>query len=343
MEIETYIQKFIFELNAIFLSAAQIQGTQVIAKRTFTITQEAVDLDFEGYGIKLHVPEGILPAEVSETQLDVQVSLSGQFQMPSGSKLVSAVYWVSSPHKFTKPITIEVQHCARLTNDKQCSQLTFVHSMHTQKDLPYLFMEQDGGVFTSHSSYGSLSLSHFSGVGIVVRRILRVLFGLQARNSGLGQQQQLSESLDHTEAACQIGQEEEGEVDEQYCAQLYKEVKVNSTRKKWKVDFVVTKDLECCLTVSIKLLNYSMHVLRCTYSTQVVKKEYYTHCVRQFSFVFTFKEDFISLKIPEKDQELDGWRVTPFYTPKVSCFLHENFVVNLIIVFSVTEDHKTAG
>ena len=67
-----------------------------------------------------------------------------------------------------------------------------------------------------------------------------------------------------------------------------------------------------------------MHVLRCTYSTQVVKKEYYTHCVRQFSFVFAFKEDFISLKIPKKDQELDGWKVTPFYIPKVSCFLYEN-------------------
>ena len=258
-------------------------------------------------------------------------------------------------------MTIEVQHCARLTNDKQCSQLTFVHTMHTQKGLPYLFMEQDGGVFTSHSSYGSLSLSHFSGVGIVVRRILRVLFGVQSIDSILGQQQlqqqqqqkqhkqqqqqqqvqpaieqdmdsklgqqeqqHLSESSVCTEAACQIGQEEEGEVDEQYCAQLYKEVKLNSTRKKWKVDFVVTKDLECCLTVSIKLLNYSMHVLRCTYSTQVVKKEYCTHCVRQFSFVFAFKEDFISLKIPKKDQELDGWKVTPFYTPKVSCFLHEN-------------------
>ena len=223
--------------------------------------------------------------------------------------------------------------------------------MHTQKDLPYLFIEQDGGVFTSHSSYSSLSLSHFSGIGIVVRRILRVLFGLQARDSGLGQQQQqqqqqqqhiqqvqpaigqdmdsklgqqeqqqLCESSVCTEAVCQTGQKEEGEVVEQYCAQVY----TSKLVKKWKVDFVVTKDLECCLTVSIRLLSYCMHVLRCTYSTQVVKKEYYTHCIQQFSFVFAFKKDLISLKIPEKDQELDGWKVTPFYDPKVSCFLCEN-------------------
>ena len=91
-----------------------LQGTEVIAQKTFIVTQEKVDLDFIGYGFKLHVPEGALPAEVSETQLDVQVSLSGHFQMPSDSRLISAVYWVTSPHKFIKPISVEIQHCAAL-------------------------------------------------------------------------------------------------------------------------------------------------------------------------------------------------------------------------------------
>ena len=72
----------------------------MIAKETFTLTQEAFKLNFEGYGFKLCVPKNSLPAEVSETQLSVQVSLSGPFLMPSNCELVSAVYWVSSPHKF---------------------------------------------------------------------------------------------------------------------------------------------------------------------------------------------------------------------------------------------------
>ena len=75
----------------------------MIAKETFTLTQEAVKLNFEGYGFKLCVPKNSLPTETSETQLSVQVSLSGPFQMPSNCELVSAVYWVSSPHKFMKP------------------------------------------------------------------------------------------------------------------------------------------------------------------------------------------------------------------------------------------------
>ena len=75
---------------------------KLLHNKIYTITQESVDLDFEGYGIKLRVPGGIVPAEISETQLDVRFSLSGQFQMPSGSQFVSAIYWVSSPYKLTQ-------------------------------------------------------------------------------------------------------------------------------------------------------------------------------------------------------------------------------------------------
>ena len=151
----------------------------MIAKKTFTVTQEAVKLNFEGYGFKLCVPEYSLPAEVSETQLSVQVSLSGLFQMPSNCELVSAVYWVSSPHKFRKPVTVEIQHCAALSNHKQCSQLTFVHTKCTQKELPYIFKEKVGGVFSPHSSYGSLPLFHFSGIGVIIKPHLQRSFGVQ--------------------------------------------------------------------------------------------------------------------------------------------------------------------
>ena len=189
------------KLSIVFLTTANIKGTEVIAQQTFTLTQEAVDLEFEGYGFKLHVPEHSLPPEVSETQLNVQISLSGQFQLPTNCELISAVYWVSSPHKFIKPITVEIQHCAALSSGKQCSQLTFVHTKCTQKELPYIFKEKVGGVFSPHSSYGSLSLSHFSGLGIVIRLVQSAAVqaicvqpvlpaSRQAIDSELGQQQQ---------------------------------------------------------------------------------------------------------------------------------------------------------
>ena len=171
---------------------------------------------------------------MSETQLNVRVSLSGPFQIPSNSELLSAVYWISSPHKFAKPITVRIQHCAVLSSDKQCSKLTFVYTKCTQKEGPYIFKELVGGVFSTHSSYGSLSLSHFSGLAIVNRSPLE-----------LEQQRQQT---------TQTGQEAGGVV-EQYCAQLYTHKLVNE----WKVIFVVTKDLDSCSTVSASQ-NFVMNV-----------------------------------------------------------------------------------
>ena len=349
----------------------------MIAQQTFTLTQEAVKLNFEGYGFKLCVPKNSLPAEVSETQLSVQVSLSGPFQMPSNCELVSAVYWVSSSHKFVKPITVEIQHCAALSSDKQCSQLTFVHTKCTQKELPYIFKERAVGVFTPHNSYGSLSLSHFSGIGIVIRPLVQRFFRVQpvlpasrqAIDSEVGQrqqqqqqqssessgqaidsqqqssessrqatdsqqqqqqqsfessgqaidsqqQQQQQQSLTQSETADQTGQGKEKGVVEQYCAQLYI---ARKSANKWKVDFVVTKDLDSCSTVSTKhaVHAYFIYSLICVYFIQVVRKEYSSHGRPQFSFIFSFEKEFISLTIPEKG-EVGGWKISSYYKPKVS-------------------------
>ena len=56
---------------------------------------------------------------------------------------------------------------------------------------------------------------------------------------------------------------------------------------------------------------------------QVVKNEYFSLGKPLFSFPFGFKEDFVSLKIPEKDIELAGWKITPLYNPTVSSSLYK--------------------
>ena len=211
-------------------------GAEVVAERTFTPTPEEQSFEFKGYGFKLHVPKGSLPAEVSETQLNVRVSLSGQFQLPSDCELVSAVYWVSSPHKFMKPVTVEIQHCAALSSDEQCEQLTFVRTKCTQKELPYTFTEL-GGVFSHHSSYGSLSLSHFSGLGVgrtVGRKVHRPrrVQPVSPASGGTIQVQQDKEIID------------------QYCGQVYIKKGVNDCR----VYFVITRDLDAHRAVSRYIL-----------------------------------------------------------------------------------------
>ena len=117
----------------------------------------------EDYGFKLHIPENALPEGVSEYLVNIEVSLAGQFELPKGYELVSAVYWVRTPEKLKKPITIEIQHCANFSNP---SQLRFACASCAQKSLPYKFKVVDGGSFSLCSKYGVLSTTHFSGTGI---------------------------------------------------------------------------------------------------------------------------------------------------------------------------------
>ena len=252
------------------MSTAYLRGAEIVAETTFKLTPEQQSFEFMGYGFKLHVPEGSLPAEVSETQLNVRVSLSGQFQMPPNCELVSAVYWVSSPHKFTKPLDVEIQHCAALSIHKQCEQLTFVHTKCTQKELPYTFTELEKGVFGRHSSYGSLSLSHFSGVGIVRRKVRHKVHrsrrlrpapyrvqpsaSIFVKTIPVQPQQPASEQTTDKEPS-ELSFHSEGEVEgsvqdkeifDQYCGQVYTKKGVNDCR----VYFVITRNLDAHRTVS---------------------------------------------------------------------------------------------
>ena len=127
------------------------------------VTNEATSYLWERCGFKLNVPKNSLLEGFPEYPVNIKASLTGHFELPEGLELVSAVYWVYVPGKFTKPATIEVQHCANFSHP---DQLHFIHANCTQKSLPYKFEVVDGGSFTLGSKYGALSTTKFSGNGI---------------------------------------------------------------------------------------------------------------------------------------------------------------------------------
>ena len=132
----------------------------------FTVSTHDALFEWEGYGLKLHVPEGSLPAGMEEARINIRASVSGQFQLPEDSDLLSPVFWISPPCKSTKPVTLEVQHCALIQDEAVLSNLSIVSAQDSQRDLPYKFKQLDGGVFSKHSSYGSIQLSHFCGIAV---------------------------------------------------------------------------------------------------------------------------------------------------------------------------------
>ena len=135
------------------------------------VTNQAQTFHWVGYGLKLHISQGTLPAGLEKCRLLIKVGLSGHFKFPENTSLVSAVYWLNSEPqcKFSQPITVEMQHCAKCTHK---STLSFVHAKCSQVQLPYDFKAVEGGVFSSESSYGCVQLYHFSLIAVVRELIL---------------------------------------------------------------------------------------------------------------------------------------------------------------------------
>ena len=152
----------------------------VIAETSVLITKQAQTFNWKAYGLKLHIPQGALPAGLEECRLLMKVGLSGQFELPENTSLVSAVYWIDSEprRRFTQLLTVEIQHCVNLAIT---SRLSFVHAKCSQKYLPYTFEQaKEGGKFSTESTYGCVQLTHFS-IWSLIYKMLRLVSGVQYR------------------------------------------------------------------------------------------------------------------------------------------------------------------
>ena len=193
-----------------------LRGVEVIDHNSFTYTGKAQSFNWRKFGFKMHLPDHALPPGVNECQLHIKASLAGQFQFPEGTECVSGIFWIASPYKFEKPVTVEIQHCVTKPDLLQHpSSLTFIVAKCIQEALPYRFKILDGGVFSSNSRYGSIELTQFSGVGVAFQTVMQWL-GLKHARS--------------------------------YSARLYYS---NSGTNSWEVYFVIMWNLELHIAVSI--------------------------------------------------------------------------------------------
>ena len=143
-----------------------LRGVEVCGEMTVVVySSHGQQITWPGYGLRLNIPKGCLPAGMEQCTINIKASLAGQYEFPENSHLVSAIFWLrcEDVRKFTKPITVEIQHCAKSEN---ITNLSFIRAVCSQKQLPYTFKQLPGGNFTSHSSYGVIELNSFSGVGV---------------------------------------------------------------------------------------------------------------------------------------------------------------------------------
>ena len=200
--------------------------------------------------MSLHIPENALPSDLSPCKINIQASLSGQYEFPPQTKFVSGVYWIAFPKKLRKPVSVEVQYCAY---PNQCPHLSFVRASCAQKELPYKFQYLEGGLFTPHNSYGSISVAHFPGIAIVKRKR-----PLDEQDETEGTEGTTLSKID-SKPNRQVRVEAEASVDSaslvanvhsedvRYSSQVYY---IPKDSNNWRLDFVLFSDLELCNAVS---------------------------------------------------------------------------------------------
>ena len=119
-----------------FFPAEYLRGFETFAETSFVIDSHSHTLEWQRYGLKLHIPEAAVVAELRECRVDTKAGFTGQFNIPDDLQLVSCVYWLSCPQKFLKPVTLEIEHCASLQDSSQSSSLRFIVAKCSQAELP---------------------------------------------------------------------------------------------------------------------------------------------------------------------------------------------------------------
>ena len=102
----------------------------------------------------------------------VSALAGGNFVLPEGTELVSAVYAITVSKAVLKDLTIELQHCVDIEDEGQIQFLSFAiaYPSSYEQQYKYCFNFINGGEFTPNNDYGVISRSQFCNVAILTKR-----------------------------------------------------------------------------------------------------------------------------------------------------------------------------
>jgi len=95
--------------------------------RDANIVSELIDynggvLDIEEHAIKVTVPFGAIEKN-NKVQIEAAASLFGPFEIPEDYQPISVYVWIGACYKFLKPVKVEIEHCATITQQEDLSEL----------------------------------------------------------------------------------------------------------------------------------------------------------------------------------------------------------------------------
>ena len=116
----------------------------------------------------LKIPTDALDKD-SNFDINVMVSLAGNYTFPDRTRAVSAVYAIGINSSLSKPVTLEIEHCFEV-NIANIESLVFALANDTKRRPPYTFQMYEGGIFSADNRYGEFTtyMAYFSLFVILV-------------------------------------------------------------------------------------------------------------------------------------------------------------------------------
>ena len=140
-----------------------------VGKRLYSVSGKADEvLNWEKMGIDIGVPAGVI-SNGGFCDIAVVAVLSGDFIFPDNSIPVSGIFAVGTSCALEKPLTIKLQHCVDISSEKDADMMVFAKAEHIGRSPPYIFEEQDNGLFAQGSQYGSLDCQSFTLIAVIRR------------------------------------------------------------------------------------------------------------------------------------------------------------------------------
>ena len=145
-----------------------LRGVEVCGETVLEIIgNKDQKISWKNFGFHLSVPDEAVPSDIT-VSLAVKVIMSGPFQLPDGTHLVSSIYWVSGSQVFDKDVSVHIEHCAVISSEEEASKYKFIVGKCSQKNLPYTFKIRDA-VFSPQSRLGTINVRQFSFFAAIFR------------------------------------------------------------------------------------------------------------------------------------------------------------------------------
>ena len=142
------------------------------AETIIEVTNSEQYFSWHDYGLYLYIPENSLPENIEQCTIHIKaMSITNDYQLPQDIHLVSAVCSFKCVPKcqFLKPLTLEMQHCAK---QKNVHKLCFIRSISSANPNFQVIPEKSDdhsyfeSFFPKYTKYGLIELNKFCQVGI---------------------------------------------------------------------------------------------------------------------------------------------------------------------------------